>query len=310
MRALLAAAALLAAQHAFGEAGRTGGVTLSRPIGARPIAMAEAFSAVAGGLDSLTYNPAGLARLARPEVQSVYTHGIVDDHFSFLGAAVPHEAFTFAAGGAYYDAGTINLNLSSGVQERRKTQQDMVGMAAVAVALPSGLAVGATAKYYRFELAQEARASGAALDAGALWNTPLRGVSLGAAVQNAGPAVKYEQEGDPLPLTLRAGAAYLLDLGGIDSLKEAAVAFSRFLVTAEVVKPRDEKITPATGLEMRMPLGPDGYGALRFGYAFNRDLDSLSLGIGLKEGRFLLDYALGVKRAIGNTHHFALGVRL
>ena len=43
---------------------------------------------------------------------------------------------------------------------------------------------------------------------------------------------------------------------------------------------------------------------------FNSDVDSVSLGLGWREGRFLFDYALGVKKAVGNAHHFSLGVRL
>jgi hypothetical protein len=146
------------------------------------------------------------------------------------------------------------------------------------------------------------------MDAGAHWATPARGLAFGAAIQNAGPNVKFEQEGDPLPLTFRGGAAYTLDLRSAGGLKDAAVTFDRFLFTAEAIQVRNEKLAAATGIEMHMPFGSESFGALRFGYLFNRSVDAFSMGIGFKEGRFLLDYALGVKKEVTNTHHFSIGV--
>lgn len=310
MARLPLAALLLAAvaARASADAGRTGAVTLSRPLGARAVALADAFVAVDGGLDSLTFNPAGLAGLEQPELRSDYTHGIVDDSFSFLGYAQRVKPVVLGAGAAYYDAGTITLNLSDGTQGPRKVEQDYVGLLSAAGDLGGGLAAGVTAKYYRFNLAQAAKASGAAFDAGARWATPLQGLSFGAALQNAGAAVKFEQAGDPLPRTLRAGAAFALRLepaaGG-----DAAVSFDRFLFTADVISALGEPVAAATGVEARMPLGPRDFLALRAGYQFNNAANGLALGLGFREGRFLLDYAMGLQKSLGNAHHLSLGVR-
>ena len=259
----LACALIAAAASAVqAEAGRTGAITLSRPLGARASALADAFSAVPGGLDSLTYNPAGLAGLDHRQVRTDYTRGIVDDSFSFLGFAQPLGRLTLATGAAYYDAGTMSLNLSNGVRETRKVEQDWVGLLGGAMKVGSGLSVGGLAKYYRLTLAQEASARGMAFDAGALWRAPWRGLSFGAAVQNAGAAVKFEQEADPLPLTMRAGAAYELTMESSQS-DQSVVAFHRFLFTADAIRTRDERTTAAAGIEMQMPLGGQNYGALR-----------------------------------------------
>jgi len=309
-RTALAAVLLLAFRGpALAEPGQTGAVTLARPLGARAPGLAGAFSAVPAGLDSLSYNPAALAPMDRGAVMTDYTHGIVDDSFGFLGAAQPlTKSVTLTAGLAYYDAGSITLNPTGGAQQTVSVERDWYGLVGGAVELPGRLSVGALAKYYRFTLAEAATARGEAFDAGALWRSPVRGLSFGAAMQNAGPDVKFEQQGDPLPLTLRAGAAYEF---GIDAnLDEARIGFDRFLVTADAVKARDERATAAAGVEMRMPLGGADYGALRGGYAFNNEADSVSLGLGLRQGRFLFDYALGIKRVIGVEHHFSFGIRL
>ena len=311
MTRLIAAALWLCAtpSGAAAEAGLTGAVTLSRPLGARAEAMGGAFSAVEGGLDSLTYNPAGLARLAEREARLDYTRGLVDDSFSFLGYAQRLAPVTLAAGAAYYDAGTINLNLSDGTKGQRKVEQDWLGLLSAAVELPSGFTAGATAKYYRFSLAQTASASGMAFDAGARWAAPVRGLSVGAALQNAGSAVKFEQEGDPLPRAARAGLAYDIDLRAPDPSREASIGFDRFLLTADAVSVLKQPLVAAAGLEMQVPLGGADHAALRLGYQFNSP-DSLTLGLGIREGRCIFDYALGLARALGSAHHFSLGVRL
>lgn len=65
------------------------------PVGARPAAMGEAFTAVADDVHSLYYNPAGLASLYRPEVTAYYARpfpGLSDQSktaHTFVGAAMP-----------------------------------------------------------------------------------------------------------------------------------------------------------------------------------------------------------------------------
>lgn len=65
------------------------------PVGARPAAMGEAFTAVADDVHSLYYNPAGLASLYRPEATAYYARpypGLSDQSITaqtFVGAAMP-----------------------------------------------------------------------------------------------------------------------------------------------------------------------------------------------------------------------------
>lgn len=65
------------------------------PVGARPAAMGEAFTAVADDVHSLYYNPAGLASLYRPEATAYYARpypGLSDQSKTaqtFVGLALP-----------------------------------------------------------------------------------------------------------------------------------------------------------------------------------------------------------------------------
>jgi hypothetical protein len=305
VRLALAAALALAPAAAWAA---TGAPTLQRPFGARGLGMAQAFTAVPGGLESAGYNPAGLVDAKRPALTTNFTRGLIEDSFGYVGYAHPLKFIVLHAGALYYDAGTIDLNLSNGTRSKVKAAQDYVGMVGAAIPLPLGFSAGGIAKFYRFSLAEAATAKGYAADVGAQWRTPLPGLTLGAAVQNAGPDVKFEVEGDKLPLTSRAGAAYLLDLERMGLVKPPTYAITQFLFTAEVVKTRDADVFAAGGIELVFPFRPTGRASLRGGYVFNNEERRASFGIGLKEGRFLFDYAFGISRALENTQNFAVGI--
>lgn len=291
------------------SAGAAGSPTLSRSLSARSAAMADAYTGVPGGLSSLSTNPAGLAAARRPQLESTFTSGVLDDSFGFLGWAQPLPLGSAAAGISYYDAGRVDLHLANGAVESRTAARDFVGHLGWAVPLPGGLSAGATAKYYRFELAQEARAAGFAGDAGVQWSTPLRGLTLGAALQNAGTAVKFERESDPLPLTTRGGASWSWRSADKAKGELSELTGTSVLASAEAVKVRDEALIGALGAELAMDFGANTAIALRAGWRLNSDSARLTVGVGMREGRFTLDYAMAEKRTLGQTHYAGFGVR-
>jgi len=279
-------------------AGLTGGVSLRRPVSARVVGLAETFAAAAGGASSLGTNPAGLTGAERPELTSTFTSGVVDDAFGFLGYAHPTRLGVAAAALAYYDAGKVELSFPGGVKETRTAQRDMIFQTGWAKALGAGLSAGILAKFYRFELAQEAHASGLAADAGLQWAVPLPGLRIGGSISNLGQAVRFESESDPLPLTARLGAAWTL-----------RSADTRLTLLVDGVKVRDEAAYPSAGGEFCLAFGPTTELALRGGWIFNHASDGAAFGLGVREGRFTLDYALAAKGILGNVHHVSLAVR-
>ena len=306
-RELLACALTLACAASARAAASTAGITLRRPVSARAAALAESYAAVAGGASSLGANPAGLVGARCPELESAFTSGILDDAFGFLGYAHPVSAGVLAAAVAYYDAGKVELVFPGGAQETRAAQRDIVGQAGWAKDLGAGFSAGVLGKFYRFELAQEARASGFAADGGLQWAVPLRGLRLGASVSNLGPGVKYESESNPLPLTARFGAAWTLASRPPDPAQNDTG--TRLTLLADGVKVRDEKAYGSVGGEFGIEVGSSMELALRAGWAFNHGSDGAAFGLGVREGRFTLDYALAAKRELGNVHHVSLGVR-
>lgn len=299
--------AVLLPALAFGDAATVGAPTLARPFSARALGMAQAFAAVPGGLESAGYNPAGLAGAKRPQLATFYEHGAIEDSFGYLGYAHPTSYGVLDAGLLYYDAGTVHLTLSDGTDTRVKAEQDYVAMFGAAIPLPFDLTIGAIAKAYRFTLAQQATANGFAADGGVQWRSPLRGLTFGASAQNLGPNVKFERQGDPLPLTGRVGAAYALDLNDLGAIKDPTYTLSQFLIAADAVQTRGSPVGANLGLEMSMPM-PHGRASIRGGYLVNNDGQNVAFGVGLREGRFLFDYAMGVTKALNNTQSFSLGV--
>ena len=305
-RASLLLAVALAAVPAGASA--AGLQILRRTLSARAASMADAFTAVPGGLDSLEANPAGLTASTRTEVGTSFASGVLDDTFGFLGAARPLPLGVMAAGVSYYDAGKVDLHFTGGGTSVRTAQRDFVGHFAWAVPLPGGLSAGATLKPWRSELAQEAKASGMAADFGAQWKTPVPGLVLGASYANAGSGVRYEQETEQLPSAARGGASWSWT-GAPAKEIESSIASSRALVSAEAIKERDLKTAAALGAEVGLRFFSDAEAAVRAGWTLNSDAARLNVGVGLREGRWALDYALDEKRTLGATHHVGFGVK-
>jgi hypothetical protein len=307
-RGILAAVLALAPAAAFGAAASNGAPTLRRPLSARAAGLGEAFAAVDGGTDSLGTNPAGAAAAKRPELLATFTSGVGDDAFGFFGYAHPTKAGVALAGLTYYDAGTFNAVDVNGAQTTVVAERDYVGTFGWAVPIGGGLSVGALGKAYHFTLAQSASANGFAGDAGARWATPVRGLSLGVALQNLGPGVKFESASDPLPLTARGGAAWTIE--ALTAPGELTYYHgTRFMLVADAVKVRNEAAGGAGGAEFTLDMGDATEITLRGSYVFSSGNGGPSFGVGLREGRFVGDYALLAKRDLGSVHNISLGVR-
>jgi hypothetical protein len=310
MRLVPALAALLifAPAVAFGAAAVDAASVLRLPLSARAAALGGALTAMDGGLDSLGINPAGVESKNAQLLTSFFT-GISGDSFGFLGYAQPLKAGTAFAGFSYYDAGSVGIVNLDGSQQTVDAERDYVGMAGWEMPLGGGLSLGALGKAYKLTLAQSASASGFAGDAGARWATPLPGLSLGAAVQNVGSNVRFEQASDPLPLTARAGAAwtYGTNPNGADRPIYSGTSLT---LTADAVQVRNEATTAAAGGECSVLIGQETAVTVRLGNQFNSASNGgLSFGVGMREGRYTGDYALTSRGTLGNVQDISLGVR-
>lgn len=301
--------------------GTTAVPVLQVPMSARAAGMGTSFTAVASDASALFYNPAGLARLNAHELDFSFAAGQGETSLQNFAYAGP-TPFTGISGNGYTSAGAnllysrsgtievnrLNANGSLGSSESVSAGSDLVVSGAYAERVgmtPLELRdasyqidhyLGLGGKYVRSTIVGQTGAAFAA-DMGYLVHSPEAGWSFGASGLNIGGKIKYSEAKEPLPATLRGGFAWQ---GGVPSVHNViASADGDYLL--------DEREWHANmGLEY---FWVKTYGA-RIGYQIHRDEAGLTMGFGLRwKGRFLLDYAWGLGKALSDQHRITVSYR-
>ncbi|MFI5362473.1 MAG: PorV/PorQ family protein [Elusimicrobiota bacterium] len=298
MRTLKAASAtalvlLLAGSSAFAAA--TAGSEpfnfLFLDANARPVAMGGAYTALASDANALLYNPAGLARVDRHEatfMHDSYAAGIFQEYGAYASPLGWGASFNYMNSGSVQN--TTNSN-PDGSGLGSTGLYDLAFSGGYGRKIGDSLSVGAELKYIRESIAG-IDAAGAAFDFGVLYATPAPGLTLGAALQNVGPTVKYEGATQNLPLNLRGGAAYVFDALG----QKSTLSF-------DLGKERTENAVVSAGAETvlfkMMPV--------RVGFRTNNSAGlGLTTGIGWIYNGFALDYAFVPYGTLGDAHRISV----
>lgn len=288
---ILLSAALTA--PAFAGPGLTAAPSLNAPLGPRSFAMGQAFTAVKGGGESVGYNPGALAFSKGYAVTAAYMRGFKDVGHGLIAAPLNFGRLTVTPSYLYFNGGEIDLNLSDGTTGKVNAETDTAAGVSAAWLVSPVLGVGATAKRVRVELAETASAAAMVYDIGALLDAG-GGFSFGAALMNSGGSFKFEQDGDPSPAVTRLGAAFLSAINPPNLLDpDTDIIDSEMLLTADWIRPAEEKGYLQCGLDLAMKLGAGVTTSLRFGYLFNRPAEGFTLGFGVDTGRWSFDVALG-----------------
>ncbi len=290
----------LAALLVFGSQGAWAAETasfLDIGVGARALGMGGAYTALADDANSLYWNPAGLSRLDKREFTASHAELFESTRLDFLAYAHPTPQGTVAAGLTYLSQSKID-----GRDERGRPT---AGYDASDAALSLGFArkleaadLGAAFKYLRSHIGSS-EASGVAVDLGA--KRAFNRVSVGAALRNLGPGLKFDDQRNDLPLRLAVGAAYKFPGG--------------HAVAAEAVNgPRGTGTGVSFGGEHQTVKNL----YLRAGYTTRAavtggsDFDAargLTFGLGLRNEKWSLDYAILPSGELGRSHRFSLSVR-
>ncbi|MFH1859533.1 MAG: PorV/PorQ family protein [bacterium] len=151
--------------------------------------------------------------------------------------------------------------------------------------------IGGNLKMVHSELAQTSKATAFVCDVGGIYRLPVGNLTIGGVIQNIGSKLKYEEEGDALPLNIKLGVAYRRD---------------DLLVALDIVKPIEEEIKVNVGMEYWIV----GTFALRAGCKFykanNKSNSDTTLGAGLRINNYQLDYAYVPRWDLGNAHQISL----
>lgn len=286
---------LLLANFLYAGAGTTGGVILKESLGARSLAMGDAFTAVAIGPETIYWNPAGLATMENPEASAMYFKEIADMGLTSIQYAQPLAGFgTAGIAIESFSAGTMDINYLDGSAKSVKAQQDLIVNLAYGKAVAENFSAGINLKYLNSTLAEAESASSIAVDLGCLYKLPAaNGLAIGLNVQNIGSGMKYIEETDPLPLTVRVGAAF-----------QTAVQNNMLTISGDLNKSQELSTRFNMGVEYLY----NQVMALRAGYKFGYDIDSFTAGFGVKINRYSLDYAFAPKDDLGDNHRLSLGI--
>lgn len=268
------------------------GRSLDIQPGARQNGMGAAGVALVDDPTAVTYwNPAGLGFTRQGALENTYAQlvpGLADDvNYNYITFVRPMEGWgAFAAGITFLSYGQSDETDASGTVLGRFGSNEFSPSLSYGTQILPDLAVGATLKFIRIQLAPKANSgvgSTFGLDLGGLYRIPAAKVNLGVNVQNLGPSVTFinEDKSDPLSRNVKVGFSW--DAYSQDEFSTLlAFDFNQSLVT-------NDFRTYHGGLEVR-------YGdqlAGRIGYYSDPlgEIQDLTYGVGVGWKKLTFDFA-------------------
>lgn len=305
---------------ALKKLGQTGFKFLDIGVGARPTAMAEAYTVISDDANAIFHNPAGIAQMEAKkfDITVSRTDWFADISYNAVGIAVNggiwgNFGVSLIPAPDYGDIfGTVVSDNEQGYEET-----GLVDVSAFAMGLVYGrkftdkFMIGGQIKYAYQHLGsnlmlnpeidslytQINELSTIAYDFGTIFYPGFESFRFGMSVRNFSGAIEYEEYGFQLPLTFKIGIGMdVLDLFGEHPGRS-------FLVAIDAAHPRDYTERLQIGGEFSM-----GVLRLRAGYKFNYDEEGLCAGCGIHAAGIKLDYAYSAFGAFDLVNRVTLGI--
>lgn len=293
---LLAVALLFSVSISTAFASGTAASFLKLGSGARATGLGGAYTAVSGDINTISFNPAGLASLKRSEAGFTRAELVEGVSYNFLGYSMPAAKGNIGLGINYLGQASIEGRGANREVTGSFQASDTAVNLAYARPVTAWSGLGLNFKYITSRIAGET-ANGWAVDAGWQYKMPVKGLGLGFAVQNLGPRMKFLDEGSSLPLTARAGAGYMLLDNVLFSLD-----LSRQVNEKKTVFSFGSEYAVFNSLFLRA-----GYLASAVSGGSIADAGGLKAGFGFILRNFNLDYAVTPFGDIGRAHRISLG---
>ena len=295
--------------------------------GIRAIGMGGAQVAAAEGVAGVPFNPASIGHVKSSDAyvsKSNYLAGITHNVLAFGRKVTPGDFISFHL--FYLDSGPMRETTvaeSDGTGEMFKVL-DIASSFTYARKMTDRLHLGVTLKYI-MEQIKYSKAQSVAIDIGSIFNTGLWGMTLGMAVTNFGPEVRYhgedleflsdEEHEDnwekvtvkwPIPLTFRMGVK--TDVIGKDSFYRKDDVH-RLTLAFDGMDPVDNLTMGSVGAEYAWKESI----YLRSGFHIGHDTAGGAFGAGvnidLKSVKLILDYAFVDYDILDFTHQFGLNFK-
>ena len=192
------------------SAGTSGAQVLKIGVFANSSALGGS-GAVSSGAESLSLNPAGLV-VEKSELKLSQTLWILDIKYSNFAYAHKMNFGTIGLGINYLSVPAIEKYDNTGTKQSESySPADTVVTLGYANNLDNNLSLGGSLKYISSRI-DDASASAVALDVGLQKRIPEYRLKTGLVIQNIGTEIKFNEEGDPLPLNVKFGGKYAIPI--------------------------------------------------------------------------------------------------
>ena len=314
---------IMPAHPGLKKVAQTGLQFLKVDVNPRAVAMGGAFTMIGNDASALFYNPAGIAAMrSNFDVFASRTQWIAD--ISLNAGAVMMNLGTLGSVGISFvstDYGDI-IGTRVAATEQGYEETGLVDVSEYAVGfayarqMTDKFTMGGQIKYASQNLGESLipkgevtetitnKVTGLAYDFGTIFYPGFRSLRMGMDIRNFSPQFKYQETAFELPLTFSIGMAMnIFDF--MPSLQET----QSLVVAVDAIHPRD--------YTERLHVGGEYWYmdmlALRAGYKFNYDEESLSAGIGIKyliEGEYgiKIDYSYSEMAIFDAVNRFSIGV--
>ncbi len=293
LRTTLAVTAAAAPLRAQGGLSTEGALFLLVPVGARTVGSGQTVATGEAGSESLWGNPAGIARVTRPEAALLYSKTVVADG-TVLGLVYPAgKAGVLGFGAQLYDYGAQDFTDQVGTIGQLLPRSIVVA-ATYAATIGTSMRAGVTYKVVQSRLdctgpcgtVSTFNASTNGLDAGVQYETKRAdSLTFGFVLRHLGLKLQVNDnaQSDPLPARVHLGVSALVPA----MAKALPGAELRWAV--EIVN-RTSLNDPAFRLGAELGLQKQLY--LRAGYASGTgDATGPAIGLGFVRGKLGLDFA-------------------
>ncbi|MCF7792631.1 MAG: PorV/PorQ family protein [Candidatus Cloacimonetes bacterium] len=181
----------------FAKTGTAGLQFLKIGVDARAIGMGEAYVAVTDDISSVFWNPAGLALKPTDQVFVSHTEWVAGIRYEYVAASKVTDWGTFALSGAvlHMDYMDVTTEEVFGPTGETFTCSDISAGLTYSNAFTDKFSFGITAKYLRENL-DEYDVNGVSVDLGSIYNTGWKNLTIGMALRNFGPDLKYDIDND------------------------------------------------------------------------------------------------------------------
>jgi hypothetical protein len=287
-------------------------------VGARAVALGEAFTSIADDATAMYWNPAGLALLREKRVHFTHTDWPAEIDYENAILTIPLPSWDMGMG-VHVASVRTTLDYTTEVEPlpngRTFSYSDFLLGVGLAREFTDRFSFGFNLKYVREDLASEVGGSiihSWAADVGTMFHLPYRGFRMTMAWSNMGPDFhppgkyfSYPPGEDPVEVGYQAfSPASIFAFGA--SIEPLQHRYARLLTTVQFDHPADT----AERLKMGAELWLANILALRSGWNPRADEMQFSAGFGIRGGfgnTFLnIDYAYTDGQALGRVDRFSV----